>query len=68
MVTETKCSKCTLALEFLKEQLELLSEKSKAKDISVADLVALSAVMDKLINTLPSVSYAFTAFHPAKKR
>lgn len=49
MVPEIKCSKCTLVPEFLKEQLALLSEKSKAKDISVTDLVNLTDTMSRLV-------------------
>lgn len=50
METAHKCEKCTVVPEILREQLELLSEKSKDKNISVYELVALSEAMDKLIS------------------
>ena len=50
METAHKCEKCTVVPEILREQLELLSEKSKDKNISVSELVALSEVMDKLMS------------------
>lgn len=48
---QDKCEKCTVVPEILREQIELLSEKSKDKNISAAELVALSEAMDKLINS-----------------
>lgn len=50
METAHKCEKCTVVPKILREQVELLSEKSKTKDISIAELVALSEAMDKLMN------------------
>ena len=64
METAHKCEKCTFVPEILREQLELLSEKSKDKNISSAELVALSEVMDKLMNRLSSL-YSLSFFRPA---
>ncbi len=50
METTHKCEKCTVVPEILREQLELLSEKSKDKNISVSELVSLSEAMDKLMS------------------
>lgn len=64
METAHKCEKCIVVPEILREQLELLSEKSKDKNISSAELVALSEVMDKLMNRLSSL-YSLSFFRPA---
>lgn len=51
METAHKCEKCTVVPKILREQIELLSEKSKTEGISIAELVALSEAMDKLLNS-----------------
>ena len=52
METTHKCEKCTVVPEILREQLELLSEKSKDKNISVSELVDLTHAMNGLVRAL----------------
>ena len=52
METAHKCEKCTFVPEILREQLELLSEKSKDKNISVSELVDLTHAMNGLVRAL----------------
>lgn len=48
MTQEPKCERCTFVPKILREQIELLSEKSKTEGISIAELVALSEAMSGL--------------------
>lgn len=54
---EEKCKKCELIPQLIKDQLILLSEKSKEPNISVADLVALAQTMSNLTDTLYKIRY-----------
>lgn len=54
---EERCKKCELIPQLIKDQLLLLSEKSKEPDIGVADLVALTQTMDSLTETLYKTRY-----------
>ncbi len=56
METAHKCEKCTVVPEILREQLELLSEKSKDKNISAAELVALSDAMSGLVRAFGDIN------------
>lgn len=56
MTQEPKCERCTFLPEILREQLELLSEKSKDKKISVAELVALSDAMSGLVRAFGDIN------------
>lgn len=56
METAHKCEKCTVVPEILREQLELLSEKSKDKNISVSELVALSDAMIGLVRAFGDIN------------
>lgn len=67
MTSNSKCEKCTVVPQILREQLELLSEKSKTKDISIAELVALSEAMDKLMSRLYTL-YNMSFFRPARDK
>lgn len=67
METAHKCEKCTVVPKILREQVELLSEKSKTKDISIAELVALSEAMDKLMSRLYTL-YNMSFFRPASPK
>lgn len=67
MEANNKCEKCTVVPKILREQVELLSEKSKTKDISIAELVALSEAMDKLMNRLYTL-YNMSFFRPARPK
>lgn len=67
MTQEPKCERCTFVPKILREQVELLSEKSKTKDISIAELVALSEAMDKLMNRLYTL-YNMSFFRPARPK
>lgn len=67
MTQEHKCEKCTFLPEILREQLELLSEKSKTEGISIAELVALSEAMDKLMSRVITL-YNLSFFRPARDK
>ncbi len=67
MKTSRECGKCTVVPEILREQMELLSEKSKTKGISIAELVALSEAMDKLMSRLYTL-YNMSFFRPARPK
>lgn len=54
---EERCKKCELIPQLIKDQLVLLSEKSKEPNISVADLVTLTQTMDSLTETLYKTRY-----------
>ena len=54
---EERCKKCELIPQLIKDQLLLLSEKSKEPDIGVADLVALAQTMSNLTDTLYKIRY-----------
>lgn len=56
METAHKCEKCTVVPEILREQLELLSEKSKDKNISVSELVFLSYAMSGLVRAFGDIN------------
>lgn len=67
MEANNKCEKCTVVPEILREQIELLSEKSKTEGISIAELVALSEAMDKLMNRVITL-YNLSFFRPARDK
>lgn len=56
METAHKCEKCTVVPKILREQVELLSEKSKTKGISIAELVALSEAMSGLVRAFGDIN------------
>lgn len=67
MEANNKCERCTIVPKILREQIELLSEKSKNEGISIAELVALSEAMDKLMSRLHTL-YNMSFFRPARPK
>lgn len=56
MASNSKCEKCTVVPKILREQIELLSEKSKTEGISIAELVALSEAMSGLVRAFGDIN------------
>lgn len=52
MNPDSKCERCTFVPEIIREQLALLSDKSKAKDVSAFELAVLTQAMCELLNCL----------------
>lgn len=63
-----RCKKCELIPQLIKDQLLLLSKKSKEPDIGVADLVALTQTMDSLTETLYKTRYMALPLMSAAER